>query len=133
MRIEIEFTGDVVEWQELLNGSCTAAIEGASADGAWTLVGGVTWNIGLRESTGEGDLTLTASGGDELFGTLVAGDVSEIEGAVGDADHTMRLRYDIDGGSGRYESATGAATAEGTLSRSGFAGRWALELGVASR
>jgi hypothetical protein len=132
MRIEIEVAGDVVEWQELLNGTRTATIEGASADAAWTLVGGVTWNIGLRENTGEGDLTLTASDGDELFGTLVAGDVAEMEGVVGDADHTMRLRYEIDGGSGRYESAAGAATAEGTLSRSGFAGRWEIELGVGS-
>jgi len=128
MRIEIEIAGDVVEWQELLNGTRTATIEGVSADGAWTLVGGVTWNIGLAENTGEGDLTLTASDGDELFGTLVNGDVAEIEGATGDADHAMRLRYEIDGGSGRYESVAGEATAEGTLSRGGFEGRWRVEL-----
>ena len=60
--LELAFTGDIVERQELLNGAETATLEGATADGAWTLSAVVTWNIGLEANTGEGDITLAARG-----------------------------------------------------------------------
>jgi hypothetical protein len=130
MQIEIEAAGEIAERQELLNGTETVSLEGQSADGQWLLCGLVTWNIGLRSSTGEGDITLTRADGAELFGTLVRGDVSEI--AAGDAasagGHAMRLEYEIDGGSGVFEAAAGSCRATGTLSTSAFEGRWIVTL-----
>lgn len=130
MQIEIEAAGEIAERQELLNGTETVSLEGESADGSWALSGLVTWNIGLVSNTGEGDITLTNDDGSELFGTLVRGDVSEI--AAGDAGsdggHAMRLEYEIDGGSGDFEAATGTCTALGTLAAFAFRGTWRVTL-----
>ncbi len=130
MQIEIHASGEIAERQELLNGTETVSLEGESADGRWVLSGLVTWNIGLVSNTGEGDITLTRDDGAELFGTLVRGDVSEI--AAGDAGsdggHTMRLEYEIDGGSGAFEAATGSCRGTGTLSASSFEGCWLVTL-----
>ncbi len=130
MQIEIEAAGEIAERQELLNGTETVSLEGESADGRWTLSGLVTWNIGLVSNTGEGDITLIRDDGAELFGTLVRGDVSEI--AAGDAGsdggHAMRLEYEIDGGSGLFEAATGICTAFGTLAAFSFRGTWSVTL-----
>ena len=79
MRIEIDVAGEIVERQELLNGTETVSLEGVSRDGRWTLSGLVTWNIGLKSNTGEGDITLTRDDGAELFGTLVQGEVTVYE------------------------------------------------------
>ena len=130
MEIEIEFVGEIVERQELLNGTETVSLEGASPDGRWTISGLVTWNIGLVSNTGEGDITLCRDDGAALFGTLVRGDVAEISAGDGDAqaDHAMRLEYDMDGGGGAFEGATGSCLALGTLSGDRFAGRWVTRL-----
>jgi hypothetical protein len=42
----------------------------------------------------------------------------------------MRLTYEIDGGSGEFQTATGTATAEGSLSREAFAARCSIEIGL---
>ncbi|MDP9237214.1 MAG: hypothetical protein M3P30_07445 [Chloroflexota bacterium] len=129
MELTIEITGDVVEWQELLNGTQILSLDGASADGQWTLSGALSWNIGLRESAGEGDLTLGRANGAEIFATLTRADVrAVVEREVEDADYTMRLEYEIDGGAGEYEGAAGTATTEGALSRVGFNGRWVISI-----
>jgi hypothetical protein len=126
--IRIAIAGDVVEWQELLNGAQIVTIEGASADG-WTLSGSVTWSARDADFAGEGDVTLTRADGAELFGSLVRARVSEIgEQEVVEADHLMRLAYEIDGGSGEFEGVSGTARAEGRLSREAFAGTWAITL-----
>jgi hypothetical protein len=122
--IRIEISGDVVEWQELLNGTQIVTIEGASADG-WTLSGSVTWSARDADFAGEGDVTLTRADGAELFGSLIRARVTEIgEQDVVEADHQMRLEYEIDGGSGAFEDASGTARAEGRLSREAFSGTW---------
>ncbi len=42
----------------------------------------------------------------------------------------MRLTYEIDGGAGEFDNATGTAGAEGTLSRESFRARWSLEIAL---
>lgn len=129
MQIEMELAGEIVERQELLNGTETVSLEGESADGRWTMSGLVTWNIGLVSNTGEGDITLTRDDGAELFGTLIRGEVSE---AVGDGDeaagYAMRLEYEIDGGTGTFESAAGTCVAAGSLAADSFWGHWTITL-----
>ena len=73
MHIELDITGDIVERQELLNGSTILTLEGASLDGVWTMNGLLGWNIGTQRDQsdgGEGDLTLVRDDGSELFATL---------------------------------------------------------------
>ncbi len=130
MQIEIDFAGEIVERQELLNGTETVSLEGESADGRWTMSGLVAWNIGLVSSAGEGDITLTRDDGAELFGTLVRGDVSEAAAGDGEeaASYAMRLEYEIDGGGGAFESAAGTCVAAGSLAAAAFWGRWTVLL-----
>jgi hypothetical protein len=128
MDIAIDFAGEIVERRELLNGTETVSLEGESGDGRWTISGLLTWNIGLVSNAGEGDLTLSRDDGAEIFGTLLRGDVAEV--ADGDADHTMRLEYEIDGGAGEFEDATGECEAVGTLAAGAFRGRWVVTLGA---
>jgi hypothetical protein len=117
--VEVEFPleGQVIERQELLDGTVTLTFDGASPDGRWTAVGSLSWSIGPGENTNEGDITLTRDDGAELFGTLAAGDVSEAPGAdVDAADYAVRVRYEVDSGSGAFDGATGTAEAEGAVS-----------------
>ncbi len=126
--LRIEITGEVVERQELLNGTQNVTLEGADATGVWTLVGVLSWNLGLVDYAGEGDLTLTRADGAEIFATLVRADVAEAGDGIEDADHTFRLTYEIDGGAGEFLDATGAASAQGTLAGDTFRGHWSLHL-----
>lgn len=128
MELRIEITGEVVERQELLNGTETITIEGADAAAEWTLVGALSWNLGLVDYAGEGDLTLTRADGAEIFATLVRADVAEAGDGIEDADHTFRLTYEIDGGAGAFLDATGTASAQGTLAGDAFRGRWSARL-----
>jgi hypothetical protein len=127
MVVRIEISGEVVEWQKLLDGTQIVGLEGVSSDG-WTLSGSVSWNVRDASAAGEGDITLTRDGA-ELFGTLVEARVSEIgEREVEEADHEMHLRYEIDGGSGAFEGASGSARADGRLSAESFRGVWMVTL-----
>ena len=130
MDIAIDFAGEIVERQELLNGTETVSLEGESADGHWAMLALVTWNIGLVSNVGEGDITLSRDDGAEIFGALVRGDLAEASGDDGAADHAMRLEYEIDGGSGVFEGATGVCEAVGTLAAGAFRGRWVVTLGA---
>ena len=116
----IDITGDVVEWQKLLNGVQTVTLEGVSADGAWTLAAACSWNVRAGSSAEEGDATMTRSDGAEVFGSLAGGAV--VESAVGDdaADYAMTLDFDVDGGSGAFDGAAGTLRASGRLTRDGF-------------
>ena len=127
MNLDLAFAGDIVERQELLNGAQTVTLEGATADGLWTLSAVVGWNIGLRENTGEGDITLARSDGAEIYGTLARGDVIEAD-ETDDATHRLRLEYDVDGGAGEFASAAGSIVAEGSLSEETFGLRLTLSL-----
>lgn len=133
MDIAIDFAGEIAERQELLNGTETVSLEGESSDGHWTMSGLVTWNIGLVSNTGEGDITFGRDDGAEIFATLLRGDVAEAAEGDGDADYTMRLEYEIDGGSGAFEGATGACEAVGTLAAATFRGRWLVRAVVPAR
>lgn len=119
MDVVIHASGDVTERLKLLNGTQSVTIEGASDDGAWTLTGVVAWNIGLREFAGEGDLTLARDDGAEIFATLTRADVHE-GGDDGASDYTLRLAYDIDGGTGVYAGIAGSADGSGALSGEAF-------------
>ncbi len=126
--IEIDFAGEIVERQELLNGTETVSLEGESGDGRWAMSGLVTWNIGLVSNAGEGDITLSRDDGGEIFGTLVRGDVVDAADGQDDAAHTMKLEYEIDGGAGAFASAAGTCEAVGSLAAATFRGRWTLRL-----
>ncbi|MBI2755831.1 MAG: hypothetical protein HYX52_03880 [Chloroflexi bacterium] len=128
--LRIRCAGDVVEWQELLNGTQLVSIEGASEDGAWTLSGGFSWNIGLREGAAEGDVTLSR-GDDEMFASLTSADVTDTSDAP-EGDHAFRLDYDIDGGAGAFDGATGRIEASGAFTRATFAGEWRVHVDAAS-
>ncbi len=129
MELQIEFSGDIVERQELLNGTQTLTLVGASSDGAWSLVGDIAWNVGLVDFAGEGDITVGRNDGSELFGTLVAAIVTEADSALDDADHRLHTEYEIDGGSGEFESATGRAAADGVLAGGSFRVTLRLSIG----
>jgi len=126
MELELRFSGEIVERQELLNGTQMITIECASTDGGWTLVGSVSWNRGLVDYAGEGDLSLMR-GGDELFATLVEADVRDARDEAA-ADHVMRLIYDVDGGAGDFAGAGGRARVELTVAGEGVEGNVALTL-----
>ncbi|MDE3096176.1 MAG: hypothetical protein KGK07_09260 [Chloroflexota bacterium] len=117
--LDLQITGDVVERQDLLNGTRILTLEGRSADGAWVLAGGLAWNIGRTGAPAEGDITLTSIAGDEVFATVAGGGVREAA-ADDDAGFLLALEYDVDGGSGAYESATGWLIAEGALAGDAF-------------
>jgi hypothetical protein len=128
MELHIAISGDIVERQELLNGTQTITIEGASSDGAWTLSGSVSWNRGLVDYAGEGDLTLTRDDGAEVFATLVRADVIDDPAEHPDADHQIKVQYEIDGGSGTFADSAGSG--DGTVLAEGdrFEGTWVLTL-----
>jgi hypothetical protein len=128
VEIAIDVAGEVVERQELLNGTETVSLEGESEDGRWAMSGLVTWNIGLVSSAGEGDITLLRDDGGEIFATLVRGDIVDAADGQDDAAHTMRLEYEIDGGTGAFASAAGTCDAVGLLAAATFRGRWTLRL-----
>jgi hypothetical protein len=121
--IAFDLSGDVVERQELLNGTESVTLEGGSSDGAWAVSGLVSWNIGLESYAGEGDITLSRDDGAELFGTVVRAVVSDTSGAdpgSAEAGFALRLEYEIDGGAGELAGASGTATGEGTLGEGTF-------------
>ncbi len=130
MELIIDIAADVVEWQDLLNGTQLVSTEGVSADGVWSASGTLSWNIGLRESAGEGDLTLARSDGTAIFATLTRADVREADetGADEDEDRAVHLEYEIDGGEGAFAQASGTATADGALSRTELRARYILSL-----
>lgn len=129
MDLILDVTGDVVERQELLNGTESVTLEGMSDDGLWTITGIVSWNVGLVAYDGEGDLILARRDGAELFGTLVRADVTETSDADAvETDHLLRLTYEVDAGSGPFEGASGEAAAEATLSGGTFRGRWTVSI-----
>jgi hypothetical protein len=120
---QITFDGDVVERSELLNGTESVTLEGASEDGTWTLSGGISWNLGLVDYPGEGDLVLAREDGSELYASLTAARVSERDGG-----ETFDAEYEVDGGAGAWEGASGGITASGTISGERFNGRWHISL-----
>lgn len=122
VNIIIEAEGDVAERSELLNGTESAALEGASGDG-WTLSALVSWSIGLVEYAGEGDITLTIAGG-AVFATVT----EAVAHAAEDGADELRLRYEIDGGEGRFEAASGSIEATIRLDGATFRGRWSVAL-----
>jgi len=126
MELRIEVEGDVVEREELLNGTQVLTLEGRSSDGEWTLTGGVSWNIGLSDRGGEGDITLSGSDGAEVYGTLGSVEVAEVAGE----GEELRLRYEIDGGAGEFEGASGQGEAQVVVTGGAFRGVWVLRLGA---
>ncbi len=122
--MDVDVAGDVVEWQTLLSGMQVATLEGASADGAWTLSGSCSWNARAGRDASEGDLALTRADGAELFATLASGQVVELPSDAADtADYEVRLEFTVDGGTGEFDGASGTVLADGRLSREGFAVR----------
>lgn len=119
MELRIEIVGAIVERQELLNGTQMVTIEGADGGGRWTFAGTLSWNLGLVDYAGEGDLTLARADGAEIFGTLTWARVTEV-GDSTEADHAFHIEYEIDGGAGGLDGAAGEAEATGSLGGDGF-------------
>lgn len=120
LALDLQITGDIVERQDLLNGTRILTIEGRTADGGWTLAGGLAWNIGRTGAPAEGDITLTNAAGDEIFATLAAGGVREAGDGDDSADALLALEYDVDGGSGAFASASGWLLAQGAVVADAF-------------
>ena len=120
---EITFQGDVVERSELLNGTESVTLEGATADGLWTLSGSISWNLGLVDYPGEGDLVLARDDGSELYASLTTVRVSEHDGT-----EAFEAEYEVDGGAGAWAGASGRITASGAISGESFSGRWHVVL-----
>ena len=127
-RLEIDIEGDVAERADLLNGSQSVTLAGADATQRWTAVLSFSWNVGLVDDLGEGDLTLTRDDGSELFATLASAQVHDAP--EGDADHAFALNYDVDGGDGAYADAAGSATVVGTLAGDLFRARVSIGLAL---
>lgn len=121
--MEIKASGEVAERDELLNGTQTVSFIGAADDG-WEVRGAVSWNVGLVAAAAEGDITLTRDGSD-IYGTATAVTVTQ-----GDAEGAERflIEYEIDGGCGLFENATGRATGSGAFRGDAFEGEWRVEL-----
>ncbi len=114
MDIEVNVSGDIVERQELLNGTQMITLEGANADGAWTFSGSLSWNIGLADARSEGDVTVARGDGSELFATLADATIGE-SSEHADADLELTLTYDIDGGTRDFDHASGSIELRGVL------------------
>jgi hypothetical protein len=130
MELQIEFTGDVVDRQELLNGTQSVDIEAADASGEWSLSGSFSWNRGLIDFAGEGDLTLTRHDGAEIFGTLTRALLTDAAEGDVDAQSAFTIDYEIDGGTGAFAGAAGSAHAQGVLGDTSFRGAWTMDLRV---
>lgn len=123
MEFEVHLEGDVVERTELLNGTCTISIEGATPDATWNVAGVVSWNRGLVDYAGEGDLSLAGREG-EFFASLV---IAQAEaGGEDQEDVRLLVRYEIDGGSGRFDGATGAVEGWVRVVGDRFEGAWRI-------
>ena len=124
MEITLSCTCEVVERQELLNGTETLTIEGTSEDG-WTITGTIVSNRGLVDFPGEGDLTAARDAdGAEVYATLTRAEFAP----AGDDAQVFRLEYEVEGGAGAFEGVAGAAEAAGTLAGTSIEGRWTLRL-----
>ncbi len=132
MRLELDLAGDIVEQQDLLNGTRSVTLAGQSGDGAWSFEGTLSWSGGLTEYAGEGDITLTRDDGSELFGAATA--VRQEGATEGEsAELALCADYEMDGGSGAFESGSGRGSARIRVGMGGFEGRWCLELDVSER
>lgn len=116
----IPVSGDVVQWDELLNGTQSVALEGRSDDGRWTVSALLTWNIGLEQRDPEGDITLSRDDGSEVFGTATAQTAREDPAEPG--VYHLAVDYEIDGGDGDFAGITGILRAELRVWRDSFAG-----------
>lgn len=125
MERSLEITGDILERSELLNGTESVTLHGKSDDRRWELSGMLSWNLGLVDYAGEGDLTLVRDDGAELYGTVLTARARQHEG-----DWQFEAEYEIDGGAGPFSAASGRASAIGELAGDTFHGRWALDLGA---
>ena len=126
MDIEIQAAGEVVERSELLNGTFTIAIEGQSSNAEWQVGGVLSWNRGLVDYRGEGDLSMTGAEG-EVFASLTA--VLAEEGGEGEAaDVLLAVKYEIDGGSGRFAGAAGIVEGRLRVAGDSFDGTWKVSL-----
>lgn len=124
MEHRIDIVGDVIERQELLDGTRAITIEGRSADGRWQLTGVAAWNLGLTGRPPEGDVILARSDGSEVFATLVGLRTATDEQAV----LKLELAYAIDGGAGEFEGVAGTGAARALLEGGAFRGVWTLSL-----
>jgi hypothetical protein len=88
--------------------------------------GSASWNLGLVDFAGEGDITLTR-GGDEVYGTLARIEVRDASEG-GDADFEAEVEYDVDGGAGALEGASGRVRGRMVARAAALAGRWQLEV-----
>jgi hypothetical protein len=100
--IQIALHGEIVERQELLNGTRTVAFDGTSPDGAWSGSGVVSWNLGLVDYAGEGDLTLVRQDGAELYATLLSAVLAPSE--ADEEGDLLTVEYEIDGSEGPIDA-----------------------------
>lgn len=107
MEIAFDFEGEIVERQELLNGTEMVTVQCGSIDGAWALTACISRNRGLVDHDPEGDITLRVlDGAAELWGSLVR----TVEEASDLADWAVEAEFEVDGGTNVSEEARGRVT-----------------------
>jgi hypothetical protein len=115
----LAFEGAIVDQQTFLDGTREFTVEAASEgveSGPWELT--LTFRWPKEEDVGldEGDLTLTAPGGDAIFATLQAGMAeSTIDDETAAEVTQVDLRFGVGSGEGAYAGATGEVLLFGTL------------------
>ena len=124
MDLAFEFDGEIVERQELLNGTQSVTVEGRSADGRWAVSLDISWNLGILDFDGEGDITIAGQNGTEAFGSLASAVAT-----VGErADWSIVAAFDIDGGTDRWEAVRGRAEVTLEITVTKATGRVAVNL-----
>jgi hypothetical protein len=126
VEIELEIHGEVVERQELLDGTQSVTVEGSSIDGRYLVSLSYSWNRGLVDLVGEGDITISRSQEAEAFGSLISAAVRPGE----TVDWDCEVRFELDGGSGDWIDASGNANVVLELIGDNARGRVLLNLGT---
>jgi hypothetical protein len=112
MRFQVQLHGEVVDRSDLLDGTQSITFEAASEDGRWQISGSVSWNLGMEDRAGEGDMSLRADDGE-----IIAAVIRAEPGPAADDGLRIALVLEIDGASGSFAGSTGDG--EGTLSLRG--------------
>ena len=119
MQQTIEFTGEVVDEQALLDGTRELTIEAAStaahADADWQLSLSFRWPKEMETELEEGELSLTGDGA-AVYATLRDGTVAEVfDEDTADEIVRLALTFQVSSGEGELSSAAGTVALSGEV------------------
>lgn len=128
--ITLEFEAEIVDEQRLLNGVHSVSIDGRTEhEGrSWSLALSFDRAKGVEAVVEEGDLSLNSDDG-TLFAGLESGQADiVIDEIAGSEREVFALSFEVSGGEGRFEGATGQVVLRGELE--GGRGRMVAALSV---